>query len=929
MEKSHLLRSMFFVVIGVILATVFVGGGAVVSTSTHLVAPVATPADPFGVYFYPDLHPTGATQMVTAGARWAHTHIHWREVEYLRGTYDWTRLDTQLGNLADHGFQIIVTVNENPDWAAATRCGPIDSEDLPYFANFLAAAVARYSVPPYNVLHWALYNEADNGDPVDFPWLGGCWGMRHPNHAAGAGGAAYAAMLRQVYPAMKAANPNVQVWIGGLAHDWFTDDLQNPGIFDRDFLDQILAAGGGPYFDAINFHYFHAWEFAWRTSDRYNTGIVRKAESLRQRAANYGVTKPLVVTEVGHPTDAKDPVQDARLSEDLTARAVWQLYAQGMAAGLSPLIWLEAVDEPTLDYAYGLLRSDLTPKLPYTAYQTMTRELAGARFRQVRRDYPTNVLGYEFAVGDTVKILAWVNSTSTVALSFPVGVAGGQLRVVDKLGNVQLITDGGSGDLDGTRNGNVRINLDANPRLVSAMDSAPGVTPTPTRTPTPTPTVPVSPTPTRTPTPTASVSPTPLVKTKSFQNGVAPTGSYSGADDAYVSEQQPTTNFGAVTPLWVTGDDPAGSNKDKWALLRWNLSPTTGIVQAASLTLQVTDPSGGQTYELYEALGSWDESKVNWSNKPARGSTVLGVVTATSTGALTVDLNAEGVAVIQKWLNNSKQNYGFYLMDAGNTNALAFESAEKATATLRPRLTIMYRPPVFTRAPWVQNITATGATILWETDTYARGNLKYRLQGTSTWTSKTVTTALVGGNWQAQTTLTGLQPARTYEFQVRPSVDSPWTGVMTFRTAATTTEDTTITPLLTETVSASTVRTPDEPAWFAAAGETLAVPVWLEARPGLHHWRVTLSYDPAQLVFDPADTDEDGIPDALVIGLPGDFAVEVVALEAGRLVVHLSADEPIAVEEEMFLLLTAVFTANRAVGPDSVRVEVSGAIALP
>jgi hypothetical protein len=901
----------------VVLAAVSVGSATDTTTLTSPAASVATSADPFGVYFYPALQPAGASQMVAAGARWAHTHIHWREVEYQRGTYDWSRLDTQLGNLAAHGFQISVTVNENPDWAAATRCGPIDAEDLPAFAAFLAAAVARYSGPPYNVLHWALYNEADNGDPVNFPWLGGCWGMHHPNHAVGAGGAAYAAMLQQVYPAMKAANPQVQVWIGGLAHDWFSDDQQNPGIFDRDFLDQILAAGGGPYFDAINFHYFHAWEFAWKTnnlSERYEWGIVRKAQSLRQRAANFGVTKPLVVTEVGHPTDAKDPVQDARLSEDLTARAVWQLYAQGMAADLSPLIWLEAVDEPSLDYAYGLLRSNLTPKLPYTAYQAMTRELAGARFRQVRRDYPPNVLGYEFTVGNTVKTLAWVNGTATVALSFPVGVDGGQLRVVDKLGNVQLITDGGSGDLDFTRNENVCINLDANPRLVSAMTGGPIATNTPTSTSTCTPT----------PTPTVRVSPTPLVLTKSFQNGVAPTSSYSGADDAYVSEAQPTANFGTVTPLWVAGDDPAGSNKDKWALLRWNLSPTTGVVQAASLSLQVTDPSGGRSYELYEVLGAWNESKVNWSNKPARGNTVLGVAAPTASGAFILTLNLDGLAIIQKWLNNPKQNYGFYLMNAGNTDALAFESAEKTTASLRPRLTIVYRPPVFTRAPWVQDITATTATVLWETNTYARGNLKYRLQGTSTWTNQTVTTALVGGNWQAKAVLTGLQPAKTYEFQVRPSADSPWTGIMTFRTAATMAAETAgLGSLRPETSSALTAWIPNEPARLTAAGDTLTVPVWLVSRAGLSTLEVNLSYDPTRLFFDPADADEDGIPDALVVALAGDFAAEMLAIETGRLRIRLSAAEPIAAEEEAVLLLTVAFIADTAVGPDALQVEVT------
>ncbi|MCS7039017.1 MAG: beta-galactosidase, partial [Anaerolineae bacterium] len=211
------------------------------SEHTSASTAVATPADPFGVYFFfAGSQPVGAAPMAAAGAKWAHLHIHWRQVESQPGVYNWSSLDTRLGNLAAHGFQIVLTVNGNPDWAATTVCGPIHSQHLGTFANFLSAAVARYSVPPYNVRHWALYNEPDNANP-SYSWLGGCWGKGHANSVPGAGGAAYATMLKRVYPAMKAANPQVQVWIGGLAHEWFTT---KGGIFDANFLKDVLAAGG-------------------------------------------------------------------------------------------------------------------------------------------------------------------------------------------------------------------------------------------------------------------------------------------------------------------------------------------------------------------------------------------------------------------------------------------------------------------------------------------------------------------------------------------------------------------------------------------------------------------------------------------------------------------------------------------------------------
>ena len=126
--------------------------------------------------------------MHQASASWAHLLIHWRQIETSPGVYDWSGTDAMIGDAAAHGFQIIVTIDGNPTWAADTYCGPIHDEHLPTFAAFLTALAQRYGQSPYNVRHWALYNEPDNGDPVTYPWLGGCWGRSHPNHAAGAGG---------------------------------------------------------------------------------------------------------------------------------------------------------------------------------------------------------------------------------------------------------------------------------------------------------------------------------------------------------------------------------------------------------------------------------------------------------------------------------------------------------------------------------------------------------------------------------------------------------------------------------------------------------------------------------------------------------------------------------------------------------------------
>ncbi len=165
-------------------------------------ATASPPADPFGVYLWADsqLALPGSQEMAAAGASWTNVHLHWNDVESQAGHYNWARWDAILATASAQDSQVIVTIGGNPAWAADTACGPIRSEHLQAFADFLTAAAARYANAPYNVRHWALYNEPDNANPVDFPWLGGCWGGNHPNAASGAGGAAYADMLSYAYP---------------------------------------------------------------------------------------------------------------------------------------------------------------------------------------------------------------------------------------------------------------------------------------------------------------------------------------------------------------------------------------------------------------------------------------------------------------------------------------------------------------------------------------------------------------------------------------------------------------------------------------------------------------------------------------------------------------------------------------------------------
>lgn len=412
--------------------------------------------------------PTLLEALKESGAGWARVRISWRWIQpepppasYVWGPYH----DEKLRLVAETGVKLIATVADAPDWAAESPCAPIYSDRLDEFAQFMTDLVNRYKEPPWNIHHWELFNEPDGTWPNG--WAGGLGCM-------GYYGDRYAAMLAAAYPAIKGADPDATVLMGGVAHDWF---VEYEGPFYRYFPDRVMESGGGSYFDVLNFHYFPDWHAEWERWDpgspdrRYGwipaptcgdlfdgqgtayeawgVDLIAKTTHFRNRMATcFGLNKPVWVTELaehGYPNNPDSLAQQARY--------VIRGYARGLAAGVENITWYALVT-PNDSYHQGLLFDDLTPKPAFYAYKTMTAELRG--YAYARTLNVPNVEGYVFATPcGHEKTVAWGSGR----LTFP----GGRLRVVDRWGNKTFIADGGAGDADGAQNGIVTLQLSADP----------------------------------------------------------------------------------------------------------------------------------------------------------------------------------------------------------------------------------------------------------------------------------------------------------------------------------------------------------------------------------------------------------------------------------------------------------------------------------
>jgi hypothetical protein len=427
------------------------------------------------------------TQALKAsGACWARVRFDWAFVQPNPppADYVWDRWnqyhDEKLRLVAETGVHMIAHIDNVPEWAGDLALGPIHRDRLDDFAQFLTDLVNRYKQAPYNIRHWELFNEPDRTLLNDYR---GGWGLNAER---------YAEMLVLAYGAIKAADPDATVLMGGVAHDWF---LEYGGPFYRYFPDEVIrAAGPGDLvpWDVTNLHYFPDFHEEWERWDPdseqrtngwlpaptcgdlfdgegqvYHAGgidLVAKVSHFRNRMHTcFDVQKPVWVTELGEHGYPDDP---SSLSQQ--ARYVVQGYARGLAAGAQKIVWFVLISPPYDYHSQGLLyKDDWSPKPAFYAYQTLTAELEGYAFTQAL-DAP-DVEGYVFHdVAHREKTVAWNKADPDSGATAPLHFApASRLRIVDILGNVTFVIDGGAGDGDGIVNGVVQIQVTADPVFVS------------------------------------------------------------------------------------------------------------------------------------------------------------------------------------------------------------------------------------------------------------------------------------------------------------------------------------------------------------------------------------------------------------------------------------------------------------------------------
>lgn len=296
------------------------------------------------------------------GFTWAKSYVNWETVEPEPGQYRWIDPDNIVTAFKGYGVHILMRVHGTPAWARPEGTflshPPNEIDD---FARFMRVLAARYKG---QVAAYEIWNE---------PNLNYEWGYLEPDPAA------YTALLKAAYQAVKAVDPEALVISGGLAT---TGEGSPTAMGDLTFLQGMYAAGAQGYFDALGSHPY-AFGHDPDYEDPWGLSLSRVVQQREVMLANDDAETPVWITETGwvlhtnwnlveHEAIAVDESQQA----DYLVGAYQKIRQEWPWVGATFLFNLDFSGVPWYAAAepmrwYAILNPDRTPRPAYTQLHLM------------------------------------------------------------------------------------------------------------------------------------------------------------------------------------------------------------------------------------------------------------------------------------------------------------------------------------------------------------------------------------------------------------------------------------------------------------------------------------------------------------------------------------------------------------------------------
>lgn len=284
------------------------------------------------------------------GAGWFRFDLPPTELRFPGGAMaapTWAPVD-RIVNAADAaGLQILAAPSSLPQQVQTHgwRTGPTTDTQRAAYVEFVRRAAERYG-PVVDA--WELWNEPNY---TEF------W-------APAPSASDYVALIRQAYPAIKAADPDSPVIAGGTA--WVGGGRDIP---TAQWYREVYAAGGHRFFDATAVHPYP--DIGWsRGGQHFRGGEMGPVTEVRATMNAHGDRdKAIWGTEVGYPTGGSGSVTEREQGDWLPiVYAGWADQATARGA-TGPLFWYTLLDSGGSDREgyFGAIRPDGSLKPSYVA----------------------------------------------------------------------------------------------------------------------------------------------------------------------------------------------------------------------------------------------------------------------------------------------------------------------------------------------------------------------------------------------------------------------------------------------------------------------------------------------------------------------------------------------------------------------------------
>jgi endo-1,4-beta-mannosidase len=305
-----------------------------------------------GTHLAYEVDQAGLTREMTAvsgaGSKMVRFDVSGVQIEATQGVRDWSNLDRIVAAAQAAGLSMVGIITTLPAWSASSwQVGPTTTAQRNAYVSFAQAAVTRYAG---KVTTWEVWNEPNN---ATF-WIS-------PDVAA------YTALLKVAYPAIKAIAPTATVLTGGTAGG------QSGGNATEAWHTGLYSNGAKGYFDAVAVHPY---------PDSYAAGVTSGEMShiagvRSTMAANGDSAVPMWATEVGFPTGGGNSVTDAQQGTFIPALLNQWATATGTQRGPALIHSLrDQLSQADREAYFGVIRDTWTGKPAYdsvAAFNNATR----------------------------------------------------------------------------------------------------------------------------------------------------------------------------------------------------------------------------------------------------------------------------------------------------------------------------------------------------------------------------------------------------------------------------------------------------------------------------------------------------------------------------------------------------------------------------